>query len=87
MLSKASVAQAMVKSTWNFTLRSLGDGNTSPVHGVTNMSHSTSEWSGVHANYQTLNYTNPTIHTFGWSYGSGNYNRPTSRKCKFYIKF
>lgn len=31
--------------------------------------------------------TSTTNSVLTWSYGSGNYNRPLSRKCKFFIKY
>ena len=44
-------------------------------------------WSGTnHWNFQAIKVSDSILQCREWTYGSGNYVRPNSRKCKFYIK-
>ena len=44
-------------------------------------------WSSSHNHIQAISINNGTIQCREWTYGSGEYVRPNSRKCKFYIKY
>lgn len=76
------MAQAIPVKTWNFTIRKSGATGHTAFAG-TNVS--TTDISHTDKTFANTNDTGRQ--NLSWSYGSGNYVRPNSRSCKFFIKF